>query len=80
MEQGLKFCLWCDTVMGYLYLYKFELGLCQNVITDLTKQFDGTGASFFVETYFSSPKLTALLCHEEKHFIEVVRKDGIEKV
>ena len=48
--------------------------LGENVI-DLTKKMHGTGASVFADTYFSSPKLAALLLDCGINFVSVFRKD-----
>ena len=80
IKWGFKFWLWCDALTGYLYEFDIytgrkdapELGLGENVVMDLTKKLDGSGASVFADNYFSSPTLAALLCDRDINFVEVV--------
>ena len=63
IKWGFKFWLRCDALTGYLYEFDIytgrkdapELGLGENVVMDLTKKLDGSGASVFADNCFSSP-------------------------
>ena len=82
-KWGFNFWLRCDALTGYLYEFDIytgrknapEFGLGENVVMDLTKKLDGSGASVFADNYFSSPALAALLRDRDINFVGVVRKD-----
>ena len=83
IKRRFKFWLWCDATTGYVYEFDIytgqkdgpELGLGENVVLDLTKKLHRTGISVFVDKYFSSPTLAALLHDQGMNFVGVGRKD-----
>ena len=83
IKRGFRFWLWCDATIGYVYEFDIytgqidgpELGLGENVVLDLTKKLHQTGISVFIDKYFSSPTLAALLHDQGMNFVGVVRKD-----